>query len=456
MWKAILVVLAHFSWATTTCSASPPGGCAVEFPSPDNFSTPHFDAQDDESPSAYHTSMLNDLKRAESYLRAIESVVAHKRVLDIGAGTGLLSMFAKRAGASRVTAVERNHVMCDVARMVMRDNGYGLDARDEFRDGAGGWIRLFEGPSQGLRVGAFQLEEPAEVLVSETLDAWLVGENWLGSLEDARDRGLVTRDAVIVPCRATVFAKPIACNHCGLPLNHKLGGIRVDKARHALKLYGISSIEQKILKIVDFAENPLVLFEYDFRTNDFPIRSKLTFKAQTNGIFQSLLILWDAALDCAGKYNVSNRPEADFAWNQGVLHLDHPVYVTQNAEVIVFVAHDRARNTFVASNPIVNYDDATTDFVDHKPVSHDNVFAEFKNECQEPLDLFRAISTAPGTHESWGLSLLTVQPGKHAVALASINVTSFQVRRTSNGKVVGLEEYFINNAVVDTIVAKCE
>ena len=59
--------------------------------------------------------MLHDEERNKLYDKAIQLAVAaiHKqgrtaKVLDIGTGTGLLSMMAARAGADVITAVEVN------------------------------------------------------------------------------------------------------------------------------------------------------------------------------------------------------------------------------------------------------------------------------------------------------------------------------------------------------------
>jgi predicted RNA methylase len=66
--------------------------------------------------------MLNDKVRCETYKDAIIASVKGKIVLDVGAGTGFLSVIAAKAGASHVYAVEYSE-MADYAKQFINDNG---------------------------------------------------------------------------------------------------------------------------------------------------------------------------------------------------------------------------------------------------------------------------------------------------------------------------------------------
>ncbi|MGI9584075.1 MAG: 50S ribosomal protein L11 methyltransferase, partial [Acidimicrobiia bacterium] len=100
----------------------------------------------------FHHSMLADSARTQSFLKAILSTVKPGDVVvDIGAGTGVLSMFAVMAGARMVYAIEREPII-GVAMEVAEANG--LSDR----------IRFIHGSSDEV-----VLPEKADVVVSETI-----------------------------------------------------------------------------------------------------------------------------------------------------------------------------------------------------------------------------------------------------------------------------------------------
>ena len=87
-----------------------------------------------------HESMLQDEVRCKAFRDALfEVVTPDSVVLDIGAGTGILSIFAAQAGAKKVYAVERSPV-AQCARQIVADNG--LSDR----------VEVFQGEMEGMMV----------------------------------------------------------------------------------------------------------------------------------------------------------------------------------------------------------------------------------------------------------------------------------------------------------------
>ena len=86
------------------------------------------------------------------------------RVLDIGTGTGLLSMMAAKIGADSVTAIEEFRPMANCAEKIIKSNGFESK------------IKLVRKRSTEVEVGpGLDMEEKANILVTEVFDTELIG-----------------------------------------------------------------------------------------------------------------------------------------------------------------------------------------------------------------------------------------------------------------------------------------
>ncbi|KAG7399407.1 Protein arginine N-methyltransferase 7 [Phytophthora boehmeriae] len=158
------------------------------------------------------TSMLRDHDRNSCYERGIKRAIAKFKqergrapiVLDIGTGTGLLSMFAATHGAEHVYACEMFVPMAEIAEQVTNANHPEK-------------ITVFPLRSTDLTVApegevhdktSFHLPRRADMLVSELFDSVLLGEAVLPTIRHAMQH-LLQPDAVVVPERATVFAQVV-------------------------------------------------------------------------------------------------------------------------------------------------------------------------------------------------------------------------------------------------------
>jgi protein arginine N-methyltransferase 1 len=73
-----------------------------------------------------HEEMLKDEVRTLTYRNAMyhnKHLFKGKVVLDIGCGTGILSMFAAKAGASKVIAIDCSNII-DYAQKIINDNHF--------------------------------------------------------------------------------------------------------------------------------------------------------------------------------------------------------------------------------------------------------------------------------------------------------------------------------------------
>lgn len=143
----------------------------------------------------WHYLMLRDEARNRFYENAIAAAVKPGDVvLDIGTGSGLLSMMAVRAGASHVYTCEENPVIAELACQVIAQNGMS----DQ--------ITVLSAHSTRLEVGR-DLPERADVLVTETFSELIAGEGVLLALNHARQT-LLKPGAAVVPETAELLAVP--------------------------------------------------------------------------------------------------------------------------------------------------------------------------------------------------------------------------------------------------------
>jgi len=122
-----------------------------------------------------HREMIGDAARTGAYLRALETHSAElkgKVVLDVGCGTGILSMIAARAGAKKVYAVDASRITRHTRRLV-RENG--------FED----IIEVIKAKMED--VTSEDIPEKVDVVVSEWMGYALFFESMLPSVVYARD-----------------------------------------------------------------------------------------------------------------------------------------------------------------------------------------------------------------------------------------------------------------------------
>jgi len=137
-----------------------------------------------------HKLMLDDEPRTEAYRDAIlanKEAFQDKVVMDVGAGTGILSLFCMKAGARKVYAVEASE-MAGPLKSIVEANG------------ASGVIEVIHGKAEEV-----DIPEKVDVLVSEWMGFYLLHESMLNSVIAARDRHL-SDDGIVLPSHARIVS----------------------------------------------------------------------------------------------------------------------------------------------------------------------------------------------------------------------------------------------------------
>lgn len=156
-----------------------------------------------------HTLMLQDGPRMEAYIAALQQhahAIRGKRVLDVGAGTGVLSMLCARiCQPAEVLAVEATESTAHLARELIQANNMSdivkvVNCRVEDLK------EVMEPKGHGVKA-----YEPFDVVISEWMGFYLFHEAMMDSVLWARDN-LCIRNPLLLPSSCRLVAAPWSAN----------------------------------------------------------------------------------------------------------------------------------------------------------------------------------------------------------------------------------------------------
>ncbi|KAJ8733722.1 hypothetical protein PYW07_014273 [Mythimna separata] len=147
----------------------------------------------------WHFRMLNDKTRNEAYRRAIrDTLIPHKdTVLDLGTGTGLLSLYANECAPRIITACDGSKVMSEMARAITQEHGCEH-------------LLIINKLSTEMKLQ--EIGGKRSLLLTEMFDAGLFGEHVLQSLIHAWEN-MITDDGRVIPNKAEFFIMGAKCDY---------------------------------------------------------------------------------------------------------------------------------------------------------------------------------------------------------------------------------------------------
>jgi 2-polyprenyl-3-methyl-5-hydroxy-6-metoxy-1,4-benzoquinol methylase len=146
-----------------------------------------------------HETMLRDTPRTSGYANAIlanREYLKGKVVLDVGCGTGILSLLAAKAGAKKVIGVDLSRITSKTERIIEK-NG--------FKD----VITVVHGRLETVELPLAD-DEKVDVIISEWMGYALYFENMLSSVLFARDKYLAP-NGILMPSKCSLFIEAFAC-----------------------------------------------------------------------------------------------------------------------------------------------------------------------------------------------------------------------------------------------------
>lgn len=121
-----------------------------------------------------HEEMLKDRVRTQAYEKAIlrnKHLFEGKTVLDVGSGTGILCLFAAKAGAKHVYGIECSEIV-EFSKKIASDNGF------EDR------ITFLKGKAEEITLPV----DKVDIIISEWMGYFLLYESMLDTVLLMRDK----------------------------------------------------------------------------------------------------------------------------------------------------------------------------------------------------------------------------------------------------------------------------
>lgn len=271
-----------------------------------------------------HEEMLKDEVRTITYRNSMihnKHLFAGKVVLDVGCGTGILCMFAAKAGAKKVIGMECSGII-DHAKKIVKENG--LDHIITLVKGKVEEVELPEGI------------EKVDIIISEWMGYCLFYESMLNTVIFARDKWLV-EGGMMFPDRATLYITAIEDRQ-----------YKEEKINWWDNVYGFDmscirkvALTEPLVDSVDHKQvctNSCILKEIDISTvkvEDLAFKSPFQLMCKRNDYVQALVCYFDVQFShCHKKTGFSTGPFARYThWKQTVFYLEDYLTVKASEEL---------------------------------------------------------------------------------------------------------------------------
>ncbi|XP_037070083.1 protein arginine N-methyltransferase 1-like [Pollicipes pollicipes] len=269
-----------------------------------------------------HEEMLKDEVRTLTYRNSMyhnRHLFKDKVVLDVGCGTGILSMFAAKAGAKRVIGVDCSNIV-DHAKTIVKANK--LDHV----------VEIIKGKVEEITLPVSKVD----IIISEWMGYCLFYESMLDTVLYARDKWLA-EGGMLFPDRATLFITAIEDQQ-----------YKDSKINWWDDVYGFDmscirevAVSEPLVDVVDpkqVVTNSCLLKEVDLATitkAELAFSAPFTLKVRRSDYVQAFVTYFNIEFTkCHKRVGFSTAPESRYThWKQTVFYTTEQM-TCKNGETI--------------------------------------------------------------------------------------------------------------------------
>jgi predicted nicotinamide N-methyase len=256
-------------------------------------------------------AMLFDVVRTEAFGKAIKKIVRNKDVLEIGTGTGILSLFATNFGAQSVTATEAAEETFQTARNTIRNNGFRKK------------ISLIQYKNKPIKFG-----KKFDVIMSECLGHFAFDENMVSVV--AKYKKHLKKGGVFLPRRISLFIS-LAENADFYKQNINLW----NNSAYGFDFSAMKKLSQKRVYIQTFKQKQILstvgkIINYDLKEKTpYSLKGLQKIRTKKAGIAHGLAGWFSAEL--ADGININTSPLlAPTHWEQCFFPFEKPIKIKKN------------------------------------------------------------------------------------------------------------------------------
>jgi protein arginine N-methyltransferase 1 len=272
-----------------------------------------------------HEEMLKDEVRTLTYRNAVyhnKHLFRDKIVLDIGSGTGILAMFAARAGARHVIGIEYSNI-AHQSKQIIKDNH--LDDK----------ITIIHSKVEEVEEFPHGIQQ-VDIIISEWMGYCLFYESMLNTVIYARDKWLA-QDGILFPDKAQLFVCAIEDRQ-----------YKDEKINWWESVYGFNmssirkvAISEPLVDVVDpnqIVTNSALVKEVDLytvRLEDLVWSSDFTLNVRRNDYVQALVTFFTVEFTkCHKRIGFSTSPDSRYThWKQTVFYLEDSMTVKKGEDI---------------------------------------------------------------------------------------------------------------------------